>query len=90
MPPRQHALTILEFLQGPGGRTGTLTYREMLKVHGDVCLERDWELIRWDAVGRELGKLPAVEKALDYDATGKRGRVYRIAPKLNSKLLRIA
>ena len=78
--PAEHAAAILQFLQSVGGRTGTITYAEMKEIHADVCFERDWELIGWTAVGRELRKLLGGAKTLDYDANGKRVLVYRIPP----------
>lgn len=79
-PPAEHAVAILEFLQGPGGRTGTFSVKEMKQVHGDVCDEWDIEQIGWTAVGRELRKLLGGDKTYAPDASGKSVRVYRIPP----------
>lgn len=88
--PAEHALAILETLQGPGGRTGTIPFREMTKIHLDVCLERNIEPIGWTAVGRELRKLIGAEKTYGYDANGKRIRIYRIPPKGQQPCLGVA
>jgi hypothetical protein len=77
--PEERAAAILEFLQGPGGRTGTIAFDELEKLHVDICLERDWEVASWTAVGRELRRLLRAEKT--YEAiNGRRIRVYRIPP----------
>ena len=73
--PAEHAAAILEFLQGPGGRTGSIQFKELEKLHIEICAERDWEVIGWTAVGRELRTLLNDEKTYD---RGK--RVYRIPP----------
>jgi hypothetical protein len=41
VPAEEHATAILDFLQGPGGRTGTITFMEMKQIHAEVCLELD-------------------------------------------------
>ena len=69
---------VLDFLQGPGGRTGTIPFDEMEEIHLDVCLEREFEVIGWTAVGRELRRLLGAEK--DYERiNGEQVRVYRIS-----------
>ena len=75
VPPQEHAVAILEFLQGPGGRTGSIPYCELKNLHLEICWERDWEPVGWNAVGRELRRLLKDEKTYD-----KRRRVYPIPP----------
>ena len=74
--PEEHAAALLEFSQGPGGRTGSIPWDELRLLHLEICGERDWEPIGWTAVGRELSDLLKEEKKT-YDR-GK--RVYRIPP----------
>jgi hypothetical protein len=77
--PAEHAAAILEFLQGPGGRTGSLPIGELKQLHLEICAERDWEPIGWTAVGRELRELLKADKTYE-SVNGKRTRVYRIPP----------
>ena len=75
--PAEHAAPILDFLQGPGGRTGSLPVDELKKLHVEICAESDWEPIGWTAVGRELRKLLGAQKTYE-DIKGRPTRVYRI------------
>lgn len=77
--PSQHAAALLDWLQGPGGRTGTLTVPILMEVHADMCAERSWEIIGWKAVGRELRKLLGHGKVYAM-VRGKRAVVYRVPP----------
>ena len=77
--PAEHAAAILEFLQGPGGRTGSLPIDELKQLHLEICAERDWEPIGWTAIGRELRELLKADKTYE-PVNGKRTRVYRIPP----------
>ena len=77
--PREHAASLLEMLQGPGGRTGTITADELKLMHREVCLESDFEEIGWVAVGRELRRLLNDRKSYNW-VDGRRLRVYRIPP----------
>ena len=77
--PRQHAAILLEVLQGPGGRTGTITAEELKLIHREVCLEYDFEEIGWVAIGRELRRLLNDRKSYEW-INGRRMRVYRIPP----------
>jgi len=89
-PPTEHAAAILEALQGPEGRTGTVPYGYLREIHADVCIERNIEPCAWNPVGKELRKLIGGKKTYDYDANGKRIRVYRIPPKDQQPHLRVA
>jgi hypothetical protein len=80
VPAEEHAAAILDFLQGPGGRTGTIALTELKQIHAEVCLELDIDPIGWTAVGRELRRLLKDNKTYDYDQLGRRVRVYRIPP----------
>jgi hypothetical protein len=84
--PTERAAAILDFLQGPGGRTGTFTCAELEEIHSDICLEQGFEPIGWTAVGRELRKLIGGSK--DYQRIhGRQARVYRIPPKAQQALI---
>jgi len=74
--PAERADAILEFSQNVGGRTGTVPWDELQKLHIEICGERDWDPMGWTAVGRELSDLLQEEKKT-YE-NGK--RVYRIPP----------
>ena len=81
VPPVDHAAAILEFRQGPGGRTGTISASEMEQIHLEVCDEYNYEPIGWTAVGRELRRLLGGDRnSYGVDRHGKRVRAYRIAP----------
>lgn len=78
-PPRDHARALLDWLQGPGGRTGSILASELEAIHIEVCCELDWEPIGWIAVGRELRRLIGGRK--EYARSeGRRLCVYRIPP----------
>ena len=78
--PAQHAAAILDFLQAPGGRTGTITAKELRQIHAEVCLVLELEPIGWTAVGRELRKLIG-ERRTYQRINGEQVRVYRIPPR---------
>jgi hypothetical protein len=86
-PPEEHAAAILETLQGPDGRIGTISAKEMEEIHREVCDEYGIEHIGWIAVGRELRRLLGGAKTYGPDANGKSVRVYRIPPALRFELL---
>jgi hypothetical protein len=75
VPAAEHAAAVLEFLQGPGGRTGSHPVDELKQLHIEICAERDWEPLGWTAVGRELRALLKDDKTYD-----KGKRVYHIPP----------
>lgn len=78
-PARDHAAALLEWLQGADGRTGSLFADELDEMHREMCVERDWELVGWTAVARELRRLLSARKEYAW-RDGKRVRVYRIPP----------
>jgi hypothetical protein len=82
-PPADHARALLTWLQGPGGRSGTIRATELADMHSDLCSELDWELAGWVAVGRELRRLIGTPK--EYARIeGCRVCVYRIPPLAHS------
>ena len=84
------AKALLQWLQGEGGRTGTIPASEMPSIHEAMCVELDWEAAAWIAVGRELRKLLGQEKEYQY-ISGRRAVVYRIPRSVpNVRVLRPA
>lgn len=79
-PARDHAAALLTWLQGPGGRSGTLLASELQEMHRDLCIERDWEPLGWVAVGRELRRLIGGRKEYIWHQ-GRRVCVYRVPPR---------
>jgi len=80
MTTREHAEAVLDWLQGPGGRTGTVLASELIEIHRELCAERNWELKGWAGVGRELRRILGQGK--EYVGRGNdRQRAYRIPPK---------
>lgn len=76
-PPKAHAAGLLRWLQQPGGRIGTIPADELQLMHGEMCLELEWEPIGWVAVARELRRALGARKEYARIA-GRRVRVYRI------------
>ena len=78
-PPVDHAEALLTWLQGPGGRSGTIWAVDLEQMHRDLCGELGWETIGWIAVGRELRRMLGGKK--EYATLGGQRRcVYRIPP----------
>jgi hypothetical protein len=78
-PARDHAGALLAWLQGPGGRTGSIYAFELERMHLEVCEARNWEVIGWSAVGRELRRLLSARKQYTR-CQGRKLCVYRIPP----------
>ena len=77
--PAEHAVALLDWLQRPGGRTGTISAEDLEAIHVDMCNSLEWERVAWIAVGRELRRLIGVRK--EYARLGgRRICVYRIPP----------
>jgi hypothetical protein len=76
---REHAAELLAWLQGPGGRTGTIAARVLTRMHQELCAERDFELRGWDAVARELRRLLKQRKLYGY-VNGRRAVIFEIPP----------
>jgi hypothetical protein len=74
-----HALELICWLQGPGGRTGTVSASDLASAHAEMCDALEIEAIGWVAVGRELRRLLGQRKSYS-DRSGKRIRTYRIPP----------
>ena len=80
LDPSEHARELLVWLQGPGGRTGSISARDLATVHEEMCAANDVEPIRWTAVGRELRRLLDDRPRRYVDVRGRRTRMYRIPP----------
>lgn len=74
-----HAQELLAWLQGPGGRTGSISSADLAIAHGEMCDELEIEAIGWTAVSRELRRL--LDQPRRYvDRSGRRVRMFRIPP----------
>ena len=78
-PAGDHAAALLAWLQGAGGRSGSILASELENMHRDLCHELDWELVGWVAVGRELRRILGTRKEYTRRA-GRQLCVYRIPP----------
>ena len=81
-PAADHAAALLTWLQGAGGRSGSILASELQDMHRELCHELDREPVGWVAVGRELRRILGTRK----DYTRRAGRqvcVYRISPALD-------
>lgn len=75
----EHAAALLSYLQGPGGRSGTIPAHELEQLHREFCLEADWEVLGWMAVARELRRMLGARK--EYARfNGQKLRIWRIPP----------
>lgn len=74
-----HASELLAYLQGPGGRTGTIAASELAHMHGEMCDALEIERLGWCGVSRELRRLLSQSK-LYVDRAGRRMRAFRIPP----------
>lgn len=83
-PPADHARALLEWLQAPGGRTGSILATELEKMHRELCHDLGWEPLGWIAVGRELRRLLGAKKELARQQNGRRLAVYRIPPAVSA------
>lgn len=78
-PAADHAAALLVWLQGAGGRSGSILASELEEIHRELCQEFDWEPIGWVAVGRELRRILGARKEYTRRA-GRQLCVYRIPP----------
>lgn len=74
-----HARELLTWLQGPGGRTGSISARDLAAAHAEMCEALEIEPLGWVAVGRELRRLLSEPKRY-VDNGGRRTRTYRVPP----------
>lgn len=76
-PADYHARALLDRLQGPDGRTGTIPHHLLRLLYLDMCHEIDLEPMGWNAVAREFRKVLGDRK---HHLDTRRGTVYRIPP----------
>ena len=53
----EHAVALLKWMQGPGGRVGEVPARELMDAHADMCAEQYWEPLPWIPVAKAFRKL---------------------------------
>lgn len=53
----EHAVALLDWLQGPGGRVGDVPAGELMRLHGEVCAELFWQQLGWIPVAKAFRKL---------------------------------
>ena len=56
-PAAEQAAALLHWMQGPGGRTGEVSARELMSAYVDMCVELFWEPLPWIPVARAFRKL---------------------------------
>ena len=76
-PATEHAVLLLAWLQGPGGRTGWLTFRELLAAYIEMAAEERLAPHPWPPVGGALRRLIVQPKRY---ATRQRVRMWWIPP----------
>lgn len=76
-PATFHAAALLTWLQGPGGRTGWITYAELQAAYREMAVEEKLEPHPWPAVGGQLRRLIAQPKRY---VTRRRIRMWWIPP----------
>src|SRR5688572_16105595 len=52
--PEDHAVALLHWLQGPGGRVGEVPASEIMKAYAEMCAEYFWEPAPWIPVAKSL------------------------------------
>jgi hypothetical protein len=55
--PEDHAVALLHWLQGPGGRVGEVPASEIMQAHAEMCAEYFWEPAPWIPVAKALRHL---------------------------------
>ena len=84
-PPADHAVALLRWMQGPGGRVGQVAASELMKAHADMCAEHFWELAPWIPVAKALRKLLNDPKHRYASHNSRRVVVYLIPPSVASE-----
>jgi hypothetical protein len=80
LPPKDHARILIEWLQSPGGRTGSILSKDLERIHRELCETENFEWPGWKSVARELNIL--LGKPPKEHAGPRRLRVWRIPPKV--------
>ncbi len=74
--PVEHAMALLEWLQGEHGRCGEWYADDLLEAHQEMCMELGWSVRNWTAVGREFNKLSGGKQYVIRE--GRRVRAYKV------------
>ena len=78
----EHAVALLQWMQGPGGRAGEVPASELMKAHAEMCAEHFWELAPWIPVAKALRRLIDDPKHHYASRNSRRIVVYRIPPQV--------
>lgn len=78
--PDEHAKAMLQWMQGPGGRTGEVAARELMNAYVDMCVELFWEPLPWIPVAKAFRKLIGDPRRRLASRNSRRIVVYRIPP----------
>lgn len=78
--PEEHAVALLQWMQGPGGRVGEVPASELMKVHAELCSEYFWEPAPWIPVAKALRRLLNEPKHRYASRHSRRVVVYLIPP----------
>jgi hypothetical protein len=76
---REHAQALAEMIREAGAYNRAIYQGEIEEWHIGLCEELGWIHRKWDAVGRELARLPGVRKG-QVKLYGGRLTVYEVAP----------
>jgi hypothetical protein len=76
---REHAQSLVEIIEDAGACNRAIYQGEIEELHARLYEERGWVPRKWDAVGRELAKLPGVRRG-QVKLSGERLTVYEIEP----------
>jgi hypothetical protein len=76
---KEHALTIVKVIRAMGCTNRAIYQGEIEDMHADICGELGWMFRKWDAVGRELARLPGVKRD-EFKLNGQRLTAYEVAP----------
>ena len=79
LPAPAHAQALIDWLQGPGGRTGTIDSVEAEEIYREMCDASRLEPLGWAAVARELRRVLGDGRQRDR-RDGKRRTVFRVPP----------
>ena len=76
--PEEHAAAMLQWMQGPGGRTGEVAARELMSAYVDMCVELFWEPLPWIPVAKAFRQLICDPRRRLASRNSRRIVVYRI------------
>jgi hypothetical protein len=76
---REHAQALADILRETGSCNRAIYQGEIAELHARLCEELGWMPKKWDAVGRELAKLPGVRRG-EFKLNGTRLTAYEVEP----------